>query len=397
MGNLTDTKIKNSKPQDKAYSLTDGEGLMIIIQPTGKKVWRFRYKGKLEKRPWLSLGLYPQTSLKKAREQAAEYRKLALEGIHPSRHTKQSTKLLTKTFEDIAREWWSYEKDAWTTNHARKIIRRLETHIFPDFGHLPIQQVTLQLIVANLKKSELVGTLETAKRQKEYLTRIFNFAMINGDTAFNPCSSLGRGFLKSSKVKHQPAITDPKELKKLLLEIDNYNGSLVCKCALKLSPLLFVRPNELRKMEWSEIDFENGEWRIPPDKMKMRNSHIVPLSRQSIIILKNVQLYSNKWKYVFPAMGSRPGKDRPMSENAVNDALKRLGYKGKQTAHGFRSTASTILNGKGYLSDWIEMQLAHVDLNSSRRAYNHASYLPERKKMMQDWADYLDQLKETAS
>ncbi|MDP1845501.1 MAG: site-specific integrase, partial [Candidatus Moranbacteria bacterium] len=292
--------------------------------------------------------------------------------------------------EAVAREWFKKMSTVWVPRHAETIIRRLESYVFPQLGQRPINEVTAPELLAMLRKLEAQGTVETAHRVKQICGQVFRYAIATGRTDRDPAADL-RGALTPAKPKRMASITDPKGAAGLLRAIDGYHGSFVTACALKLAPLVFVRPGELRQAEWSEIDLEAAEWRIPADKMKMKSPHIVPLSRQAIDILREIHQLTGNGKYVFPSL--RTGS-RPMSNNTVNAALRRMGFsKEEMTGHGFRSMASTLLNEQGWNRDAIERQLAHAERNKVRAAYNYAEFLPERRKMMQAWADYLDDLK----
>lgn len=386
---LTDTAIRNAKPSDKAQRIFDGKGLYLEIAPSGGKWWRLKYRfaGK-EKR--ISLGVYPEVTLKDARDRRDTARRQLANGIDPSVH-KQATKTLQginseNSFEIVAREWFSKYKPIWAESHSEKIIRRLEKEIFPWIGKRPISEITAPELLATVRRIESRGVLETAHRALQNCGQVFRYAVATGRAERNPATDL-RGALPPTKVKHHASITEPKEIGALLRAIEGYQGSIVTKAALQLAPLCFVRPGELRHAEWAEFDLDNAEWRIPAARMKMREQHIVPLSNQAISILKELGPLTGGGKYVFP--GARTN-GRPMSENTVNAALRRLGYSGTEmTGHGFRSMATTLLNEQGWNRDAIERQLAHAERNSIRAAYNYAEYLPERRKMMQAWADYL--------
>ncbi|MEB0165111.1 tyrosine-type recombinase/integrase, partial [Glaciimonas sp. CA11.2] len=286
-------------------------------------------------------------------------------------------------------EWFSKYAPNWVASHSDKIIRRLERDIFPWLGSRPISEISAPELLDVLRRIEKRGAIETAHRAHQNCGQIFRYAIATGRAERDPSGDL-KGAIPPSKEKHHPSITEPKAVGELLRCIGGYTGSFVTKCALQLAPLLFVRPGELRKAEWSEINLDTAEWRIPAEKMKMRAVHIVPLSIQAVAILNEIMPLTGKGKYVFP--GARTN-GRPMSENTVNGALRRLGYgSDDMTGHGFRSMASTLLNEQGWNRDAIERQLAHAERDSIRAAYNYAEHLPERRKMMQAWADYMDGL-----
>lgn len=389
---LTHNEIKNAKPREKAYKLSDGDGLFLLISPNGSKYWRFKYyfngKEKL-----LALGVYDQITLAEARLKRNKARSLLNNEIDPG-HSKQENKRLNKiaaenSFESIAREWHTKFSARWTPKHAARTLRQFEKEIFPWLGRKAITQITAPELLAALRRTESRGAIETAHRAHQTCSQVFRYAIATGRAERDPSADL-RGALPPARKKHHASLTDPKAIGDLLRAINDYQGHFVTKCALHLAPLLFVRPGELRHAEWSEFDFKAAEWRIPAEKMKRRVAHIVPLSAQAIAILRDLQPLTGNGKFVFPCVRTLK---RPMSENTVNAGLRRLGYtKEEMTGHGFRSMASTLLNEQGWNSDAIERQLAHAERNNIRAAYNYAEYLPERRKMMQHWADYLDGL-----
>jgi len=390
---LSTAKIQNATAQKKTVRLFDGRGLYLEIAPTGSRWWRFKYRfaGK-EKR--ISLGVYPDVGLKKARDRRDEMRKLVADGIDPSAARKQQ-KLMAldaaaNTFEAVAREWFEKHSANWEASYSVKLLARLEANIFPWLGDRPIRDIKLPELLSVLRRVESRGVLETAHRLMNYCGNIYRYAVATGRAERDISSDL-RGALPPSTPQHHASVTDPEGVAALLRAIDGYRGSNVTRYALQLAPLVFVRPGELRKAEWSEIDLEAGEWRIPPGRMKMKTKHIVPLSSQAVAILRALQPLTGKGHYVFPGARSR---ERCMSENTVNGALRRLGWSGSEmTGHGFRSMASTLLNEQGWNRDAIERQLAHTERNSIRAAYNYAEHLPERRRMMQAWSDYLHTLR----
>lgn len=387
---LTATQIKNAKPQAKAYTLNDGHGLSLAIQPNGSKLWRFRKT--IDGKPILrSLGSYPEISLADAREKASEYSKSLAQGVDPLEKKQQAAEKAAHTFKVVALEWHNKRRPQWSEGHAKKILDRLENNIFPFLGDLLIEEVTPPVILKTIRIMENRRAIDLAHRMHQIVSQIFRYAIATGRAERDNAADL-RGALEVRKEKHHAALTDPKEVAQLLQAIESYQGSHVVRCAFKLTPVLFVRPGELRHMEWSEIDFEAREWRIPAHKMKMRIQHIVPLARQALVILEEIKPLTGHGKYVFPGRT----ENRPMSENTIGAALRNLGYstREQQTAHGFRSMASTILNEMGWNRDAIERQLAHAERDGVRAAYNFAEYLPERRKMMQAWADFLDGLKD---
>jgi len=392
---LTDVAVRNAKPGPKTIRLRDDRGLYLEISPRGGKWWRLRYmlKGKAN---MLSLGVYPDVSLKDARERRDGARKLIANGIDPSQARKDEKAEMAAdavTFEKVAREWFQKFKENWSSGHAARTMRRFEMDVFPWIGTRPVRDILAPELLATIRRIESRGAIETAHRTLQNCGQVFRYAVASGYADRDISADL-RGAIPPTKEKHHASVTDPKDVAALLRTIEAYAGSFVTMCALRLAPMTFVRPGELRHAEWSEIDLDKAEWRIPAEKMKMREQHIVPLSRQAVAILRELHPLTGAGKYVFPSVRTSA---RPMSENTVNAALRRLGYaKDEMTGHGFRSMASTLLNEMGWNSDLIERQLAHAERNAVRAAYNRAEYLPERRKMMQAWADYLDKLKSGA-
>lgn len=389
---LTDTAIRNAKPKEKPYKLADEKGLFLLVHPNGGRYWRFKYRF-VGKEKLLALGVYPDVSLKEARERRDNARKQVAADIDPGQHRKAlkaaKATCAENSFEIVAREWFAKHSPNWAVNHSSKILRRLERDIFPWIGNRPIGDITAPELLTVLRRIESRGALETAHRALQNCGQVFRYAVATGRAERDPSGDL-RGALPPTKQIHHASITDPKAIGGLLRAIKGYQGSFITKCALQLAPLVFVRPGELRKAEWSEFDLDAAEWRIPAARMKMREQHIVPLSSRAVAILRELYALTGNGRYVFP--GARTN-GRPMSENTINAALRRLGYSGNEmTGHGFRSMASTILNEQGWHRDAIERQLAHAERNSVRAAYNYAEHLAERRKMMQAWADYLDGL-----
>lgn len=391
---LTDTAIRTAKPQDKPYKLADGGGMYLEVSPAGGKWWRLKYRiGGKEKR--LSLGTYPEISLKNARERREEARKLLAAGVDPSDHRK-ATKAAkeaesTNTFEVIAREWFAKKAPTWADVTAKKELGRIEKDLLPWLGSRPIDAITAPELLEVLRRVEGRGALESTYRVKQIAEQVFRYAIATGRADRNPVPDL-KGALQPVKHTHHAAITNPKAVAGLLRALDGYEGTLVTKCALRLAPLVFVRPGELRNAEWSEIDLDKAEWNIPAVKMKMREAHLVPLSAQAIAILRELQPLTGNGRYVFPS--PRTNKS-PMSDNAILAALRRMGFaKDEMTGHGFRAMARTLLDEVLQVRpDFIEHQLAHAVRDPNGRAYNRTAHLEERRKMMQLWADYLDGLK----
>ncbi len=404
---LTDIQVKNAKPRDKDNTLFDGGGLYLLIgkqklDATGKslptsKLWRMKYRYDGKER-LLSFGAYPTLSLADARQRREEAKKLLANGVDPG-EMKKSIKqakiaLEENSFEIVAREWHTKFSGQWTEGHAVTIMSRLERDVFPWLGTKPVSEVRPVDLLAVLRRIEGRGALETAHRVRTIAGQVLRYAVATGRAERDAAADL-RGALPPTQERHHAAITDPKEVAELLRAIDGFKGTFHVKCALKLSPMLFVRPGELRQMEWAEIDFEEERWNIPAEKMKMKIPHIVPLCKQAITILKELQPLTGFGKYVFPCHRSPL---RPMTNNAINAALRRMGYTSEdQTGHGFRAMARTILDEVLQVRpDFIEHQLAHAVKDPNGRAYNRTAHLVERKKMMQLWADYLDGLKKGA-
>lgn len=393
---LTNTAIINAKPADKLFRIHDEKGLYLEVVPAGGKWWRFKYRfnGKENR---MSLGTYPDTTLKEAREKRDNARKQLSNGIDPNEHRKAAKASRANEgdngFEVIAREWFEKRCIGWVSSYSDKVIRSLERDLFPWLGKRPVADVSAPELLKIMRRIEGRGAVETAHRAMQKCSQVFRYAIATGRATHDPTTGL-RGALPPSKVKHHASITDPKAVGALLRAIKGYDGTLITKCALQLAPLTIVRPGELRKAEWSEFNLVGAEWRIPAERMKMREQHIVPLSTQALSVLRELQPLTGNGKFVFP--GARTN-GRPMSENTVNGALRRLGYsKDEMTGHGFRSMASTLLNEQGWNRDAIERQLAHAERDTVRAAYNYAEHLPERRNMMQSWANYLDELEQDA-
>jgi len=389
---LSDVAVRQAKAEGKVKKISDGRGLYLEIRPTGSKYWRWSYRFD-GKQKTLAFGVYPDVSLAIARQRRDQARALLANGVDPGdvkKAQKAADTQEAETFEVIAREWHNRNLHTWKDSHANKLLRRLELYVFPWIGAKAIKEITPSELLTVLRRIEGKGTIETAHRTHQVCGQVFRYTVATGRADRDPSGDL-RGAIPPACGRHMATITDPKEIAGLLRSIDGYKGSIVTRCALRLAPLVFVRPGELRHAEWAEINFEALEWRIPGEKMKAGILHMVPLSRQAIAVLREIQPLTGQGKYVFPS--PRTGL-RPMSENAVLSALRRMDYaKDEMSGHGFRSMASTLLNEQGWNRDAIERQLAHSERNSVRAAYNYAEFLPERKRMMQAWADYLDKLK----
>ncbi len=391
---LTDTTVRNTKPRDKPFKLTDEKGLFLLIKPNGNKWWRLKYRFE-GKEKLLSCGVYPDVSLKQARERREEARKLLASRIDPSENRKaiKATQVehTANSFEVIAREWHAKYSPQWAPSHSDKIIRRLERDIFPWLGNKPIANITPPDLLKVLRHIEERGALETAHRAQQNCSQVFRYAIATGRAERDPAPDL-RGALPAAKPKHLAAITTPETIGALLRAIDDYQGSFITRCALKLAPLVFVRPGELRAAQWREIDLEKAEWNIPAERMKMRQPLLVPLATQAIAILQDIHALTGSGQYVFPSART---STRPMSDNAILAALRRMGFsKEEMTGHGFRAMARTVLDEVlGVRPDFIEHQLGHAVKDPNGRAYNRTAHLEARKNMMQQWADYLDRLK----
>ena len=390
---LTDTQLRNAKPKEKDYSISDSLGLSILITAKGGKWWRFRYRH-LGKPKLMSLGTYPEVSLLQARSKRDEARAIVADDKDPSEVRKQKKaddKLNSEnTFQAVADAWHLLHNKNKSERHKQRIRRWLDVYLFPSLGAKPVSKITAPMVLEATTILQKQGKLETAHRVIQVAGQVFRYAIQKGFATYNPAPDL-KGALPPPVVKNMAAMIEPKDFAKLLRNIDDYKGTLTVQCALKLAPLLFQRIGELRHMKWSDIDFENNEWRYFVNKTK--TPHIVPLSAQAVSIIKTMQTYSGNGEYVFP--GGRT-HERPMSENAINAALRNMGYDTQQeiTGHGFRAIAQTLGEQElGLDPKHIERQLAHAVTNPLGTAYERAQFLKDRKVMMQKWADYLDELK----
>ena len=390
---LTDTHIRNFKVSDKPQKHFDGGGLFLFIPTSGSKLWRmaYRFGGKSK---LLSFGEYPIVSLKDARERRDDAKRLLAKDIDPGLQKKQllAAKLAEEydTFKNIALEWHANQTADFTDKHRVTVLFRLETYLFAPLGDMNIAKIEPRDVLAVVKHIEQKGHLETSRRLLQLVGQIFRYAVATGRAKHNVVADL-RGALRPRKTTHRAAITDSRKVGPLLRDLDAYDGYYPLCCALRLAPLVFVRPTELRAATWDEFDLAQAEWRIPASRMKMRRVHIVPLARQAVKILEELREFSGGGKFLFPSIRTDA---RPIADATMLNALRRMGYeKHEMCTHGFRSLASTLLNELGYNRDWIERQLAHGETDDVRAAYNYAEYLPERRKMMQEWADHLDELK----
>ena len=395
---LSDLACKKAKPGDKPYKLTDDKGLCLLVNTAGK-YWRMNYRFG-GKQKTLALGVYPDVSLARAREKRDDARKRMADGIDPGELRKaiktQQAERAANSFEAIAREWYAKAYADKAESTQEKTMTRLQQDVFPVIGALPVSSIEPAHIRTVIEHIEKRGALDIAKRVFNYVGRVLRYADSRGLVARDVSASIDLKLILSSReTAHHAALTDPVAVGGLMRAIDSFTGSFITVCALKLAALCFVRPGELRHAEWAEFDLDNATWNIPGRKMKMKSDHIVPLSKQAVKILRELNAVTGSGVYVFP---SERGKSAIMSENTLNAALRRLGYTNKEmTAHGFRAMARTILDeGLNFRPDFIEHQLAHAVKDPNGRAYNRTAHLPERRKMMQRWADYLDKLKRGA-
>lgn len=394
---LTDAFIKNVKAAESPKKYADGGGLFLYVPASGSKLWRMTYRYN-RKSKLLSFGKYPAVTLKMARERRDAAKKLLAEGIDPSRHKKavEAAKLEeeNRIFENLALEWHRTQTGHIGSEYYKKrLMRRITLYLNPYLGKMPINMIEAQDLLAAVKPVVDRGKLLLARKLIEMCGRIFRYAVATGRAKHNVAADL-RGALPTHRKVHRVALMDKEKIGKLLLDIDNYVGSFQVQCAMKLLPLVFVRSSELSKATWDEVDFENAEWRIKAERMKMKEVHIVPLSRQALEIFREIHKFSGNYKYVFPSIRSL---SKPIGHTTLLNSLRLMGYtKEEHSTHGFRSIASTFLNEMGYNSDWIERQLAHRERNEVRASYNYAQYLPERREMMQAWSDYLDELRRKA-
>ncbi|ERH73674.1 tyrosine-type recombinase/integrase [Serratia marcescens] len=384
---LTDIQIRRSKPQEKPYTLNDGQGLSLLINTDGSKGWRFRYRyaGKAK---LMSFGTYPLVTLADAREKRGEARKQVANGIDPVAE-KKAQKLAQKlsvenSFEAISREWHTNKADRWTLAYREEIMRTFEQDVFPYIGQRPIAEIKPLELLEVLRRIEKRGALEKTRKVRQRCGEVFRYAIITGRAEYNPAPDLASA-LAVPKQKHHPFLL-AEELPYFVKDLEGYTGSIITKNAAKIVMLTGVRTQEMRFATWEEIDFERAIWEIPAERMKMRRPHIVPLSTQAVELLKQLHPITGHYPYIFIGRNNRR---KPISKESVNQVIELLGYKGRATGHGFRHTMSTILHEQGFDSAWIEVQLAHVDKNGIRGTYNHAQYLEKRRDMLQWYADFI--------
>lgn len=395
---LSDTAIRKAKPQAKPVKLFDGGGLYLEVTPSGGKWWRWKYRRPITgKENRLSFGTYPDVGLADARDRRDNARKLLAAGVDPGEQRKAEraagSERAANSFEVIAREWLG--KRDWVEDYKSKIAGWMENDVFPWIGGRPVAELTAPEFLSVARRVEERGAIESAHRILRNCGQVMRYAIATGRAERNPVADL-RGALPQAPTRHHAAITDPKAIGPMLRALHGYAGTFAVRCALKLAPLLFVRPGELRQAQWQEIDLDAGEWNIPLERMKSRLPHLVPLSAQAVAILRELHALTGRGAYVFPSARSMR---RPMSNNAINAALRRMGFDGDtMTGHGFRAMARTVLDETlGFRADYIEHQLAHAVRDPNGRAYNRTAHLPERRKMMQAWADYLDVLRTGAN
>lgn len=387
---LTDVKVKTAKPKDKPYKLTDGGGMYLLINANGSKYWRMKYRF-ASKEKMLSIGVYPDVSLADAREKRSEARKIIAAGGDPG-EVKKEEKIAQQmsqknTFEAIAREWHQTKADRWSLRYRDEIIDTFEKDIFPHTGRRPIVDIKPMNWLEILRRLEKRGALEKMRKVRQRCNEVYRYAIVTGRAEYNPVSDLATA-LATPKKTHFPFLT-VEELPHFLKDLAGYTGSVITKTATQIIMLTGVRTQELRFARWEDIDFEKKLWEIPAEVMKMKRPHIVPLSEQVIVLFKQLEPISRHHPLVFIG---RNDPRKPMSKESINQVIELLGYKGRLTGHGFRHTMSTILHEEGFNSEWIETQLAHVDKNVMRGAYNHAQYLDGRREMMQWYADYISGL-----
>ncbi|WP_156294231.1 tyrosine-type recombinase/integrase [Serratia oryzae] len=384
---LNDMQIRRAKPEAKAYTLGDGQGLSLLIEPNGSKSWRFRYRY-AGKPKMISLGVYPTITLADARSRRDDARKLVAEGKNPSEVRKeQKIALQTESesaFEKIATEWHQMKSAKWSAGYASDIMEAFQNDIFPYVGTRPIGEIKPLELLNVLRKIEKRGALEKMRKVRQRCSEVFRYAIATGRAEFNPAADLSSA-LEVHQSNHFPFLK-ADELPDFLRALDSYTGSRLVQIATKLLMITGVRTIELRSALWSEFDLVNAIWEIPAERMKMRRSHLVPLSTQALDLLNELKIMTGNYRYVFPG---RNDPNKPMSEASINQVIKRIGYGGKLTGHGFRHSLSTILHEKGYDSAWIEIQLAHIDKNNIRGTYNHAQYIDKRRDMMQWYSSYV--------
>jgi integrase len=387
---LTDAKIRNSKPRERPYRLSDSLGMCLVIQPTGGKLFQVRYRVGGKERTY-SIGPYPEVTLAKARAERDRVRgelHLGLDPVHERRLKKEAGKVAAdNSFEKVALSWFEHWSVGKSQRHAGYVLRRLEADVFPAIGKRAVGDISAPELVALLRAMQERGVSDLAKRAHQVCSQIFRFSVAHGLTGRNPAADFRPGDVISTPQKRNFARISAKDLPELLRAIEAYPGTPITRIAIKLLALTFVRTSELIGARWDEVDFDAKRWNIPAERMKMRDPHIVPLSSQALNQLRILHAVTGRGHLLFPGEGK---KGRPISNNTILKALERMGYKGKMTGHGFRGLASTVLHEQGFDHLHIEAQLAHQERNRVSAAYNHAKYLSQRTQMMQAWGDYLD-------
>ncbi|MBT4130653.1 MAG: tyrosine-type recombinase/integrase [Candidatus Marinimicrobia bacterium] len=390
---LSNTKIKAEKPREKPFKLSDGGGLFLHVAPNGSKLWRMKYRFNDREKSY-SIGVYPAVSLKEARKRRDKAREMVANGIDPSamKQIERAARSEAGSFREVTLEWLEMNNSKWSLGYAKKSRERLKNNLFPYIGNMKMDEITAPLILAALRRMESRGVVDMAHRVKGLASQVFRYAVATGRAERDPTQDL-QGALKPNIPESFPAITDPNKIGVLMKAIDSFEGTIIVEVALKLSALFALRPGELRKLTWGEIDIENALISIPAHKMKKRRDHLLPLAQQAIALLKTIQPLTDRGEdsYVFPSIRS---SKRPMSENTINASLRRLGYtKEEMVPHGFRTTFSSSANDNNWDERWVEMQLAHKT-QGVKGVYNRAKYLDQRRRMLQWWADYLDQLRD---
>ena len=387
---LTARQVDTSKPKDKPYKLSDGGGLYMLVNPNGSRYWRLKYRI-AGKEKLLALGVYPDITLAEARQKRADAKKVLAAGGDPGQEKQEEKQAkeqaVANSFERLAMEWHSHKSTSWSEGYAEHLLMYLKKDIFPFIGQKAITDISQVEMLNVLRKMEQRGVLDKLKKTRQACRQIFTYAIITGRAEHNPVSDLA-GALKSPKQQHYPHLL-VDQIPDFLRALSEYSGSTITRNATRLLMLTGLRTIELRASEWVDIDFDKGVWNVPAERMKMRRPHLVPISTQVRELLEEIHQLTGRGKYVFPG---RNDAGKPMSEASINQVIKRIGYDGKATGHGFRHTMSTILHEQGYNTAWIETQLAHVDKNSIRGTYNHAQYLDGRREMLQWYADYMQAL-----
>ena len=387
---LTARQVDTSRPKDKPYKLSDGGGLYLLVNPNGSRYWRLKYRI-AGKEKLLALGVYPDITLAEARQKRADAKKVLAAGGDPGQEKQEEKQAkeqaVANSFERLAMEWHAHKSTSWSEGYAEHLLMYLKKDIFPFIGQKAITDISQVEMLNVLRKMEQRGVLDKLKKTRQACRQIFTYAIITGRAEHNPVSDLA-GALKSPKQQHYPHLL-VDQIPDFLRALSEYSGSTITRNATRLLMLTGLRTIELRASEWVDIDFDKGVWNIPSERMKMRRPHLVPLSSQVRELLEEIHQLTGRGQYVFPG---RNDAGKPMSEASINQVIKRIGYDGKATGHGFRHTMSTILHEQGYNTAWIETQLAHVDKNSIRGTYNHAQYLDGRREMLQWYADYMQAL-----